>query len=121
MTAMIAVTSGITAAMTETCADVVRYKAIAIKMGHPNTAPRAVKTVGRHKCRGSAGTLKASIKGIARKAAITGRANAVKSGSKLFRAILVKGSDSENARTPMKAKSRPLRWVLLREMDTYLF
>jgi hypothetical protein len=65
--------------------------------------------------------LSASINGIARQAAITGRANAVKSGSKLLSAILVKGRDSEKAKTPRKAKRRPLRWVLLREVATYLF
>jgi len=64
--------------------------------------------------------LRASIRGIAKNAAITGRAKAVKSGSKLLRAILVNGRDSENAKTPMKAKRRPLRWVLLREVATYL-
>jgi hypothetical protein len=90
-------------------------------MGQPKTAPSAVKAIGRQRCLGSAGTLSASISGIAKHAAITGRANAVNSGSKLLSAILVKGRDSEKAKTPRNAKSRPLRWVLLREVDTYLF
>jgi hypothetical protein len=50
-----------------------------------------------------------NMSGIAKKAAITGRAKAVNSGSKLFRANFVKGRESENARTPRKAKRRPLR------------
>jgi len=102
-TARIAVTSGITAEITATWADVVRCRAIAIKIGHPKTAPRAVKMVGRIKWRGSLGTLSAIIRGIAKSEAITGRAKAVKSGSKLFNANLVNGNESENAKTPMKA------------------
>jgi hypothetical protein len=109
ITAMIAVTRGITAAITETCADVVRWSARAIKIGHPKTAPRAVKAVGRHSSRGSFGTFAMNIRGIAKNAAITGRAKAVKSGSKLLSANLVKGRESENAKIPRKAKKRPLR------------
>jgi hypothetical protein len=109
ITAIIAVTKGMTAAITDTCADVVLCRAIAIKIGHPNTAPSAVKAVGLQRWRGSAGTLKMNMSGIAKKAAIIGRAKAVKSGSKLLSANFVKGSESENARTPKKAKRRPLR------------
>jgi hypothetical protein len=83
-------------------------------MGHPNTAPNAVNDMGLQRWRGSAGTLKISMSGIAKNAAITGRAKAVNSGSKLLSANLVKGSDSENASTPTNAKRRPLRCVLLR-------
>jgi hypothetical protein len=54
-----------------------------------------------------------NIKGIASKAAITGRAKAVKNGSKLLSANLVKGSESEKAKIPRKAKSSPLLCVLL--------
>jgi hypothetical protein len=50
-----------------------------------------------------------NISGIARHAAITGRAKAVKSGSKLLSASLVRGRESENAKIPKKAKKRPLR------------
>lgn len=50
-----------------------------------------------------------NIKGIARKAAMTGRAKAVNRGLKLLRANLVKGSESEKAKIPRKAKKRPLR------------
>ena len=103
MTAMMAVTSGITADKTATCADVVRCKAMAIKIGQPKTAPNAVKMVGRNKWRGSAGTLATSIRGMAINDAITGRAKAVKSGSKLFRASLVNGRESEKAKTPINA------------------
>jgi hypothetical protein len=60
------------------------------------------------------------MSGIARHAAITGRANAVKNGSKLLRANLVKGSESEKAKMPRKAKKRPLRWVLVSEAAIYL-
>ncbi len=120
ITAMIAVTKGITAEMTETCDEVVLSSATAIRIGQPKTAPSAVNAIGLQRWRGRAGTLRASIRGIAKNAAITGRANAVKSGSKLLRAILVNGRDSENAKTPMKAKRRPLRWVLLREVATCL-
>jgi hypothetical protein len=102
-----------TAAITETCAEVVLCRASAINIGQPNTAPAAVKAVGFHKLRGSIGTLAIIINGIAMTAAITGRAKAVKNGSKLFRASLVNGSESENAKIPRKAKSSPLRWVLL--------
>jgi hypothetical protein len=97
-----------TAAITETCAEVVLCSAIAINMGQPKTAPAAVNAVGLHSSRGSFGTFAISISGIARRAAITGRANAVKSGSKLFKASLVKGSESENAKIPRKAKKSPL-------------
>jgi poly-gamma-glutamate capsule biosynthesis protein CapA/YwtB (metallophosphatase superfamily) len=75
-----------------------------------------VNAIGLQRWRGKAGTLRASIRGIAKNAAMTGRANAVKRGSKLLRAILVNGRESENAKTPIKAKRRPLRWVLLREV-----
>jgi hypothetical protein len=50
-----------------------------------------------------------NMSGIAKKAAIIGRAKAVKSGSKLLSANFVKGRESENASTPKKAKRRPLR------------
>jgi hypothetical protein len=105
---MIAVTRGMTAAITETCAEVVRWSAIAIKIGQPKTAPAAVNAVGRQSSRGSLGTFATIINGIAKKAAITGRANAVKNGSKLFSANFVNGSESENAKMPRKAKSNPL-------------
>jgi hypothetical protein len=50
-----------------------------------------------------------NMSGIANNAAIIGRAKAVNSGSKLLSASFVKGRESENARTPKKAKRRPLR------------
>jgi hypothetical protein len=61
-----------------------------------------------------------NISGIAKRAAITGRANAVKNGSKLLRANLVNGSESEKAKIPRKAKSSPLLCVLLSETAIYL-
>jgi hypothetical protein len=67
-----------------------------------------VNAVGLHKLRGSLGTFAMNISGIASSAAITGRANAVKNGSKLLRANLVKGRDNENAKIPRKAKKSPL-------------
>ena len=109
ITAMIAVTRGMTAAITETCAEVVRWSAIAIKIGQPKTAPAAVNAVGLQSSRGSLGTFATIINGIANNAAMTGRAKAVKNGSKLFNANLVKGSESEKAKIPRKAKKRPLR------------
>jgi hypothetical protein len=48
------------------------------------------------------------MSGIARNAAITGRAKAVKKGSKLLSANLVKGSEREKAKIPRKAKRSPL-------------
>jgi hypothetical protein len=108
MTAMIAVTRGMTSAITETCAEVVLCIASAIRIDQPKTAPAAVKAVGLHSLRGSFGTFTIIISGIAMKAAITGRAKAVNSGSKLFRASLVKGSESEKAKIPRKAKRSPL-------------
>jgi hypothetical protein len=44
-----------------------------------------------------------NMKGIAISAAITGRAKAVKRGSKLFNANFVNGRESEKANTPRKA------------------
>jgi hypothetical protein len=79
-----------------------------------------VNAIGLQRWRGRAGTFRKSINGIAKKAAMTGRANAVKRGSKLLRAILVNGRESENAKTPVKAKRRPLRWVLLREVGIWV-
>jgi hypothetical protein len=107
-----------TAAMTETWAEVVLCKASAIRIGQPKTAPAAVNAVGLHRLRGSLGALTIIISGIAMTAAITGRAKAVNSGSKLFRASLVKGSESEKAKIPRKAKRRPFRWVLLVDANT---
>jgi hypothetical protein len=43
------------------------------------------------------------MSGIAKEAAMTGRANAVKRGSKLFNANFVNGRESEKANTPRKA------------------
>jgi hypothetical protein len=106
--------------MTETCAEVVLCKASAIRIGQPKTAPAAVNAVGLHRLRGSLGTLTIIINGIAMNAAITGRAKAVNSGSKLFRASLVKGSESEKAKIPRKAKSSPLLCVLLSDVAIYL-
>jgi hypothetical protein len=89
-------------------------------MGQPKTAPAAVNAVGLHRLRGSLGTLSKNINGIAKHAAITGRANAVKNGSKLLRANLVNGSESEKAKIPRKAKSKPLLCVLLSATAIYL-
>ena len=119
-TARIAVTSGITAEITATWAEVVRWRAIAIKIGQPKTAPNAVKMVGLIKWRGSLGTFSKIINGIAKSDAMTGRAKAVKSGSKLLSASLVKGRESEKAKTPIKAKRRPLRCFFVSEVATSL-
>jgi hypothetical protein len=92
-----------TAEITETCDDVVRSSAIAIKIGQPKTAPSAVNAIGLQRWRGRAGTFRKSMSGIAKEAAMTGRANAVKRGSKLFNANFVNGRESEKANTPRKA------------------
>lgn len=76
--------------------------------------------VGLIKCWGSLGTFNAIINGIAKSDAITGRAKAVKSGSKLLSASLVKGKESEKAKTPIKAKRRPLRCFFVSEVATSL-
>jgi hypothetical protein len=55
-----------------------------------------------------------SMSGIAMNEAITGLAKAVKRGSKLLSANLVKGRESEKAKTPINAKRSPLRCFFVR-------
>ena len=107
MSANIAVTSGITAAITATWAEVERCSAKAIKMGQPKTVPRVVKIIGRQRARGRESAFALTISGNATTSAIRGRANAVKRGSKLRSANFVSGSDAEKRNTPRKAKLKP--------------
>ena len=55
-TAISAVVSGMNAAITATCADVVRCSASASRIGQPKTAPSIVYTSGRRCCGAGNGT-----------------------------------------------------------------
>ena len=81
MTAIMAVTSGMTAAITAMCADVDRCSARAMKIGQPKTAPSVVKIIGLQSARGNESAFALTMSGIAITAAMIGLANAVKSGS----------------------------------------
>ena len=98
-----------TAAITETCADVVRSRASAIKIGQPNTAPSAVKKSGRR--RSFRTNFSRRIVKIKKEImpAIVARPVAVKNGSKLSSAHFVMGTERAKRKMPIKAINTPTR------------
>ena len=111
-TAIRAVVSGMNAAITATCADVVRVSARASRIGQPNTAPSMVKTSGRSCSAAGQGTLAARSSAPASAPAITALPVAVRNGLNPPTATLVSGTENENSSTPRKAQASPFRWVL---------
>ena len=106
-TASSAVVSGMKAAITATCADVVRSSASAIRIGQPKTAPSIVNTSGRRCAADGSGTRRAASSAAASAPAIKARPVAVKSGLNPPTATFVSGTENENMSTPAKAHSRP--------------
>ena len=108
---MIAVDSGMNAAMTATWAEVVYCSAIAIKMGQPKTAPTMVSSSGRINARAGQATRLTDKINAANTPAITARPVAVRNGLNPPTATLVSGTEKEKSSTPRKAQDSPRRWI----------
>ena len=108
-TAIAAVVSGMNAAITAACADVVRCRARARRIAQPKTAPSIVKNSGRRYCLGGIGTRRTRSTTTASVPAITARPMAVKNGLKPPTATLVRGREKEKSRTPSMAHRSPAR------------
>ena len=110
-TANSAVVSGMNAAMTATCAEVVRCSASASRIGQPKTAPIIVNTIGVRCSRGGNGTRRTPSSTRARAPAMTARPMAVRNGLKPPTATFVIGTENENSSTPTNAHTSPARTV----------